>query len=277
MRNVSRQWLVKLLESGSLAASSIPVAAGAEVANIRDAGFIQWEKSGAGARYFITEEEAIRNLLESTGFDGNLDELTPKAKAVALHGDAHKGRDESMLLTLSTAGSPKWSNGESTLDVSDHVSRFGIATLVVRPDDQWRTDQPVGLVENMDLVLHGKRYFERVGFQGSVLYYSGWLSKALLDWLTESKRAPSYIIFADYDLVGIKNYLLAKKRLGKSLDIYIPKNLPELLKKYGNPEKLESKSDRTLIESTDDPEAIRLYQALLDAGRGLDQESLLLI
>ena len=85
------------------------------------------------------------------------------------------------------------------------------------------------------------------------------------------------MIFADYDLVGIKNYLLAKDRLGESLSIYIPDNLPELLKRFGNPKKLESKSDRTLIELSGNPEAIRLYQALLDAGCGLDQESLLLI
>lgn len=277
MLNASRQWLIKILESGSLAASSIPRGARAEITNICEAGFIKWKKSGAGAKYSVADEEAIRNLLESTGYDGELGKLTPKAKAVALHGDAHKGRDEAMLLTLSTAGSPRWSDGENTLDVSDHTSKFGIASLVVRPRDQWRTDQPVGLVENLDLVLYGKQYFERVGFQGSILYYSGWLSKALLDWLAEAKRAPSYVIFADYDLVGIKNYLLAKDRLGESLSIYIPDNLPELLKRFGNPKKLESKSDRTLIELSGDPEVIRLYQALLDAGCGLDQESLLLI
>ena len=277
MRNASRQWLSRLLVVGSLPASSIPRAAKADIANIHNAGFIRWEKSGAGAKYSIADEAAVRGLLQSTGYGGDLESLTPKAKAVALHGDAHKGHDDALLLTMSTASNAQWTDGQHTLDISDHVARFGIASLVVRPGDQWHTEQPVGLVENLDLVVYGKQYFERIGFQGSVLYYSGWLSKALLDWLTETERAPSYLIFSDYDLVGIKNYLLAKVRLGESVSMYVPDNLPELLRRFGNPEKLKSKTDRTLIESSGDATAIHLYQALLESGRGLDQESLLLL
>jgi len=276
MRNASRQWLSRLLETGSLPASSIPKPSRSDIANILNAGFIRWERSGAGAKYSIADESAVRGLLQSTGYGGDLECLTQKAKAVALHGDAHRGRDSALLLTLSTSGKAQWMDGQHTLNVSDQVTKFGIATLLVRPGDQWHTNQPVGLVENLDLVLHGKQYFERIGFEGSVLYYSGWLSKALLDWLAEGKRAPSYTIFADYDLVGIKNYLLAKDRFGEVLHMFIPENLPELLRRFGNTEKLKSKTDRTLIESSGDPDAIHLYQTLLEAGRGLDQESLLL-
>ncbi|MES9898554.1 MAG: hypothetical protein ABW148_05975 [Sedimenticola sp.] len=277
MLNASRQWLIRLLEVGSLPASSVPRAAKADISNIHSAGLIKWEKSGAGAKYSIADEAAVFSLLQSTGYEGDVEGLTPKAKAVALHGDAHKGRDDALLLTMSTAVNAIWTDGRHTLDVLDHVTKFDITSLIVRPGDRWHTKQPVGLVENLDLVLYGKKYFEKIGFQGSVLYYSGWLSKALLDWLTESRRAPSYVIFADYDLVGIKNYLLAKARLGDSLSVYIPENLPELLRRFGNPDKLKSKSNRTLIESSEDPDVIFLYQALLESGCGLDQESLLLL
>lgn len=180
------------------------------------------------------------------------------------------------MLTLSTAGSASWSDGKNTLEICNHVAKFGIASLVVKPGDKWHTKQRVGLVENLDLVLYGKAYFERIGFDGSVLFYSGWLSQALLDWLIESERAPSYIVFPDYDLVGIKNYIIAKERLGHNTSIYIPENLPELLRRFGNPDKLESKTDRKLIESSGDKDAIRLYEVLLEAGRGLDQECLML-
>lgn len=276
MHNAARQWLNRLLEAGSLPASSVPKAAKPDIINVRSAGFISWEKSGAGAKYSVADEGAVTDLLQSTGYGGDLCNLTPKARAVALHGDAHRGRDDTLLLTLSTASSVKWTDGVHTLDIKDQVAKFGIAALVARPGDQWHTDRPVGLVENLDLLVYGKQYFKRIGFSGSVLYYSGWLSKALLDWLAEAERAPSYVIFPDYDIVGIKNYLLAKTRLGESVSIYIPENLPELLRRYGNSEKLESKSDRKLIESSGDQEALRLYQALLEAGCALDQESLLI-
>ena len=63
---------------------------------MEDANFIKWERSGAGARYILVDKEAIQNLLKDTGYHGDLDELTPRAKAVALHGDAHKGLDDTM-------------------------------------------------------------------------------------------------------------------------------------------------------------------------------------
>lgn len=276
MHNTSRQWLNRLLDTGSSSASSIPKTAKSDIANVLDAGFIKWQKSGAGAKYSIIDESAIRNLLKCTGYEGDLEELTPKAKAVALHSDAHKGKDDSLLLILSTASSAQWTDGDVILDVEDLVTKYGIASLVTKPGDSWHTNQPVGLVENLDLILYGKKYFERIGFEGSVLYYSGWLSKALFNWLTERERAPNFTIFADYDLVGITNYLIAKEKLGDSLRVYIPDNLNDLLQKYGNPDKLKSNTDRTIIESSNDPDAISIYKALLDTGCGLDQESLLL-
>lgn len=277
MHNASRKWLMNLLKIGSLPVSGVPRVARAEINNLHSVEFIKWEKAGAGAKYIVVDEAAIRNLLDTTGYHGDLSKLTPKAKAVALHSDAHKGRDKAMLLILSAAGHARWTEGDNILNVSDHVSRFGIASMLVRPGDQWHTGQPVGLVENLDPVVHAQQYFDKVGFQGSLIFYSGWLSKAFLDWLTEIKRAPSYVLFADYDIVGIKNYLLAKKRVGNSLSMYIPNNINELLMRFGNTEKLKSKSGRKLIESSDDPDAIRLYSTLLETGRGLDQESLLLM
>ncbi|MDH3349170.1 MAG: hypothetical protein OEM02_13855 [Desulfobulbaceae bacterium] len=275
MRNDSRQWLIKLLEAGSLPVSGIPKAAKAEIGNFVNAGFIKWEKSGAGARYIIVDEDIIGVLIESTGYHGDLSELSPKAKAVALHGDAHKGHDDNMLLIMSTAGPSEWSEGENTLDLADQVSRYGIGSILVKPGDQWHTSQPVGLVENLDLLIYARQYFDKLGFQGSLIYYSGWLSRAFLDWLTEMNRAPSYVLFADYDIVGIKNYLLAKNRVGNSLTMYIPDNINELLMRFGKT--LDTKSDRKLIEASGDPVAIDLYHTLLETKRVLHQESLLLI
>lgn len=276
MLNASRQWLIRLIEAGSLPASSIPRAAKADIDNVKNAGFIRWEKSGAGAKFFIVDETAIENLLRSTGYEGEFEDLTAKAKAVALHGDAHRGRDDSLMLFFSTAGNAQWSDGVNTLDVLEHVEKYGIASLVVKPGDHWCTNQTIGLVENLDLVLNGKAYCEQIGFNGVLLYYSGWISKKLRDWLMERQRSPRYMVLPDYDLVGLKNYLIAKEKLGEETSIYVPDNLKDLLRKFGSTSKLKSKSDRKLIESSSDPEVIRIYNMLLETGRGLDQESLLL-
>lgn len=276
MHNATQKWLVELLQCQSLPASTVPKAAKPDIANLVTTGFIHWEKSGGGARYHLGNAQAVNELLEASGYLEDHQGLTPKAIAVARHGDAHRGRDDAMLLMLSTAGQPRWHNQDVILDVRNQVNQFGIASLVVRPGDNWVTDEPVALVENLDLAIYGKQYFERIGFHGSILYYSGWISKALLDWLSESNRSPGYTIFPDYDLVGIKNYLVAKQRLGPMLNIHIPDNLPELLNKFGNSEKLQSQTDRALIEKSKDKDALYVYRALLESGKGIDQEILML-
>jgi hypothetical protein len=277
MLNTSRNWLIKLLRECELPASSLPKTAKADIANVLSLGFIVWVKSGAGGKYTVKDAPSIQDLLDTTGYDGDIEALSSKAKAVALHGNAHRGKDNSLLLLLSSASAHViWTNGKESLNVTDHVAKYGIASLLVYPGDNWITNQPIALVENQDLVFNARNYFERMDIEGCVLYYSGWLSNKLLCWLNEKTRAPSYLIMPDYDLVGIKNYLRAKQSLGDIVDIYIPSNLAMMIKKYGDAKKLESMTDRTAIETSEDKKALELYRLLLDCGKGIDQESLML-
>lgn len=278
MFNQSRAWLRKLLAVGALPASGIPNAAKADIANIAQAGFIRWERSGAGAKYTVLNEQAIHALLESTGYQGDADQLTPKSRAVALHGDAHRGRDTSVLLTMSSVmPGVVWSNGAQSLDVTSHSEAFGVASLIVRLGDLWKTNAPLGLVENLDLVVYGKEYLKRIGFTGCVLYYSGWMSNTLLKWLEETPRAPSITVFPDYDIVGLKNYIRAKERLGDSINIFVPDDLKSLLRKYGSKDKLTGETDRSDVERSTDKDVREIYSAMLEAGAGLDQECLLFV
>ncbi len=101
------------------------------------------------------------------------------------------------------------------------------------------------------------------------------MSKKTISWLKTLKNTP-VIIFPDYDLVGLKNYLVLKKTI-PTIKIFIPKDLAELLQRYGKPEKLNSSTDRKMIEQTQDTDVIKIYSLLLKYGVGLDQESLMLI
>jgi len=278
MLNASRQWLIKLLESGSLAASSVPNAAKAEIGNIQNVGFIAWDRSGAGAKYSVSDEKSILDMLAATGYSGNINKLTPKAKAVALHGDAHKGQDNSILLMLSaTEEGAIWTNGTDKLDVFDYSSRFGVASLVVKKDDAWSTNKPIALIENLDLLIYAKEYFEKIDFVGTVLYYSGMISGKLLEWLNEKERASKYIMFPDYDLVGLNNYIRAKDSLGNILSMYVPSDLQRLIKEYGLKKTLaNSQADRSKIEQTNYKDVADVYKMIIEEGKTLHQEGLML-
>ncbi|WP_300460112.1 hypothetical protein [Desulfobacula sp.] len=239
------------------------------------AGFVHWERSGRGGIYTLKHPEAVKTLLAATGYHGSTESLTSKARAVARHKDAHKGRDDTLLILLSATKEVMWQNNGRSINIHQIVQDCGIAAILVKPGDNWVTQDPIALVENMDLLVYAVRYFETIHFQGSILYYSGWVSRRTLAWLNKQKNTP-LVIFPDYDLVGLKNYLLLKETL-PHIKIYVPENLPDLLKRYGKADKLTSSTDRKIIEQTQDADALKLYRLLLKYGVGLDQESLMLM
>ena len=236
MKHSTRQWLLKLLKIGRLPHSSVSKSSLPEINNIKNQGFIDWEKSGRGVVYIIRDQNALKTLLDATGYHGSIKNLTSKARAVALHKDAHMGRDDTLLILLSATQDVVWRNHDLSINIYQIVRECGIASLLVKPADNWVTDAPIALVENLDLLVHATRYFKKINFQGSFLYYSGWVSKRIAAWLERQKNTP-ITIFPDYDLVGLTNYLLLKKNI-PNLQIYIPDKLTELIKRYGKPEKL---------------------------------------
>lgn len=274
MKHVTWNFLVKLLETGRITSSKIPKSALPEVERIKKQGFIDWNKAGRGGVYTIQDHDAIITLLKNTGYHGEIEELTSKAKAVALHKDAHKGRDEALLLLFSATQKVLWYKNGAPVDLYKIVQDCGIASILIKPGDNWQTDNPIALVENRDLLLYANQYFRRINFEGTIIHYPGWVSKKTIAWLKTLEKA-SVTIFPDYDPVGLKNYIILKKELPR-LKIYIPEDLPELLVRFGDPERLNTLTDRKLLEQTKDENVAWLYKLLLKHGVGLHQEALML-
>lgn len=274
MKNVTRNVLLQLLETGRVTSSIVPRAARSEIEKLKDQGFISWNRAGRGGVYTIDDREAIQTLLRNTGYHGPTEALPPKAKAVAYHKDAHKGRDSTLLLMLSATHEVFWYNKGKRVNLFKIVQDCGIASILIKLEDDWQTDKPIALVENKDLLVHADQYFKKIEFGGSVLLYPGWVSKRTIAWLKTLKDTP-ITIFPDYDPVGIKNYLIMKKAL-PDLNIHVPENLPDLLNRYGDPERLKTSTGRKLIEKTKDEKALLIYSLLLKYGAGLHQEALIL-
>jgi len=274
LKNSTRNLLIKLLETGRISSSSVPESCRAEIMKFKEKGFIDWERSGRGGVYTVEERDSIITLLKNTGYHGPEQGLSPKARAVALHKDAHKGQDDTLLLMLSAPEEVFWYNGEVSVNLFKIVQECGIASLLVKPGDNWQTDKPIALVENKDLLVHAEKYFKKIEFKGTVIHYPGWVSKRIIAWLKTLKNTP-VTIFPDYDPVGLSNYLILKKEL-PDLAIHIPENLPDLLTRYGDPERLKSSANRKIIEQTKDENALYIYSLLLKHGAGLHQEGLML-
>ncbi len=275
MKHSERNLLIKILEKGYVLRSAVPQSAQSKIQQLRETGLISWEKAGRGSRYVLVDSNSVQKLLEATGYHGSTDDLTPKAEAVSRHGDAHAGKDDSILIQISVKGEDiYWRKNGKAVDIKTIVKKCGIASIVIRSEDVWRTNSPIALVENIDLLIYSKKYFAQIPFQGNILYYAGWAGARTIEWLKKQPYAPQ-IIFPDYDFVGLKNYLKLKKSFPE-LQIYIPDQLSELIRRFGSKKKFVKQSQKYSLEQNDD--GVRSVHSLMQQyGKCLDQESLLLL
>lgn len=273
MRAKTIYWLQRLLRDGTAPASSVPKSVLPDLEGLVRTGVIDWERAGSGSLYRVGDPEA----LETICVVGPLDEATsasPKALAVARSGDAHRGTPDRLLVSMSAGTAPAlWRNHSRELDVAEHTRLYGVASLVVRPNDDWRTDQAVTLVENLEMLYHP----HRLGCAGTLLYYPGWIGGLMLEWLRAEKRAPRYTVCADFDPVGLSNYVRVRNSLGVRVQLYVPDNLEALLSAYGNANRLRA-NKRLLanLEAVCDPTLQSVLGVILKHGKGLDQEALLI-
>ena len=286
LKHTTKNWLKTLLDSRkqALPYSTIPKSAVNNVSYLILMGFLSRERSGAGEVVSVVNKDAIANLLKASGNIDNieLESLPKKTRAVAMHGDAHKGGAETRKILLMAGCGVLRSESGVLLDVSECTKRYGIAALAVDYEDcsrQWRSDSPVGLVENLNLLMNAELYMKATGFNGVLLYYAGQIPANLINWMNRTKLSDRYTVFPDYDWVGLSNALRISLSLHGDVSIHTPDNLIELMQKYGN-------RDRIVRQKQSAPKdgyplrkirsASKIYDAIMITGNGLDQESLLI-
>ena len=181
-------------------------------------------------------------------------------------------------LLLKGAGSGvTWSNGHSTLNLSDATRDYGAATLGIRIKDDWTSDQTLWLIENQNL-------FDNLdwlpdGTVASVAYYGGQLSNLLIHWLAKTPRAKKVILFPDYDGVGLMNYARLRSELTEDCEFWLMHDWSRLLEKYGNPkvwldnlDSFEAAYDR-LYDGADQA-LLQLMETMRKQAMALEQEAI---
>jgi hypothetical protein len=145
----------------------------------RKTACVQETIAGRGTVYQVLNEKVLETHWRQLRPDERAElpeDLPQRTLNVALSRDG-KGSDHShgvYYLLLKGAGSgATWSNGHSTLNLSDATRDYGAATLGIRIKDDWTSDQTLWLVENQNL-------FDNLdwlpdGEVASVAYYGGQL------------------------------------------------------------------------------------------------------
>jgi len=270
--------LQKLLDNGSVTASSVSRSAWDEILPMLSSGALRKEKTGAGSRLSLADRKAVAGQLERVRPNwtdtGN---APPRASAVRKYRDSKRAisNNPEPIYLRSCRESCVWSNGINSLDVADLTRIADIAAIATKTDDQWHSDAPIGLIENKEVFFHCERLYRQVEC-GSFIYYGGNVPKRMNEWLAARERAPLILLYADYDPVGLNNYLRLKQKIGAAVEFVVPPNFEELMEKWGKHQLLE-KNVKYLryIEQSEDVFVKRMVNAMQKHGCGLEQEILL--
>jgi hypothetical protein len=265
-----------LLAEGSLVASELSRAMRARVSVLFELGVLAETKAGGGRRVVVQDEAALRAWISSaypSGLSGVQGALPPRAESVANFADSKRGRSLAQRPVLMRGfGAATLHRESGTMPIGDLTSRHSVAAVLVERDAPWRLDGTLALVENFELFLHVERAVPGID---AALWYSGRVDRGLLDWIG-GMPAVRVVHVADFDPVGLDEYLSAKAVLGERATLFVPQNLADLVARFGNAELLlRSRAVLDRIRMHKD-EALHSVLRVLDVcGKGLEQEALL--
>ncbi len=129
-------------------------------------------------------------------------------------------------------------------------------------------------VENYQVVWFAKRY-EKFFDKPNILFVV--TTPYMLWWISTLEN--EYIHFGDYDLAGVNIYLnkvVPRLLKSKKYSMFIPHNIEELIKKYGNSELYEKQKQYENL-NCDDVNVNSLVDIIRKFKKGLEQEGLILL
>lgn len=253
----------------------------------KNTGIIKIRQQGRGFSYQVINISALQNYLKKLQ---PLDEselkadLPMRSRNIGLYKNSKQINSEHTffyLLLKAVGNEIHWQNNKNQVNISEQTKLQGVSSLMIEIEDNWQSLHPLFLVENQ--ALFDYLDWLPANFNGSVVYYGGHIKQRLLNWLSCKKRASELILFADYDGVGLNNFLRLSQAIKnkQSCHFYLMPNWKNKLSIFGNPtiwrdnQTLFQNSVQGLqeIEALTDElkNLIHLMQAL---GKGLEQESI---
>ena len=266
--------LLELIGKGYVTRSELGSRARSALEPLFDAGALKEERRGNGWRIVTANPDAVRNFIDAVyprglgAAEGGLD----RTEAVATFRDSKRGANLSgePVLIRGFSEAPLVSQ-KGPLDVKGVTDLSGSACFVISDKTQWRyKGNRVALIENLEPFL---RFEERFKDFDAAIYCAGRMSERFLKWL--ESQSFDIVHFGDYDPVGLQEYLRLKQRYSGRVDFFVPKNLRELVRRYGKRDLLrDSTAILSGLRRQQDEIVKEVLQCLEDFGAGLEQEIL---
>lgn len=227
--------------------------------NLRDAGILEIVKAGRGKTVRIINHEAFTKFLRVNFPDAaeNNSRASNIAKFRNSKAASNQGYDVCFL-----RGTQKIRINDTEIDIKEYTKKYGLFAIA----NSNIAVNKLCIVENLEAFMNAEFIFDS---DFIFLHKYGRLGTGLLSRIT----AKEVIVFSDYDLIGLNEYLLIKKTFPLA-SLYIPNDFDNLFSKYSAllPEK---QTASTAVKNSLDEVVIKLRDKILKTNRFLEQEILL--
>ncbi|MCP5175908.1 MAG: hypothetical protein H6996_12515 [Moraxellaceae bacterium] len=272
---------------GSLASSQLSTAQRLALNEFaQQTGIVAQRPQGRGSLYMVVNQVQLAQYLSILQpIEPEQTHTLPKRTAnLALYrnskSQAHQHHYYYALIKAMTGQEVIWQHQQKTLPLTQLTHLAGCASLMIHSQDDWHSTQPLWLVENQ--ALFDDLSWLPAEATGTVLYYAGHIHGVLLDWLAKQPRCSELILFADYDGVGLSNYVRLCERLQQQVQFWLMPNWQQKLQYMGNRELWLN--NRPLFDSSvaklNHLEAAKAVMPLIEAMRysalALEQEAVFL-
>ena len=260
MNQTDYKYFTDLL-SGDISLSKLPVRLVKESAfqNLKDAGILEIVKAGRGKTVRIINHEAFAKFLQVNFPDAteNNNRASNIAKFRNSKATSNQGYDVCFL-----RGDKLIRINDSEIDIKAYTENYGLFAVA----NSNISVNKLCIVENLEAFMNAELIFDN-GFV--FLHKYGRLGTGILSRIT----AKEVVVFSDYDLIGLNEYLLIKKSF-PSANLYIPNDFDYLFSKYSAvlPEK---QTASTAVKNSLEEVVVKLRDKILKTNRFLEQEILL--
>lgn len=276
-----RAALLKLQGKSTLPASQFTAAQRMALDQFaRRTGAVNCLRRGRGDVYSVCDQAV---------FDAHVTQLSPQLEpsiaehlplraqhvAYARDSKARCHQHDSYYPLLKAVGDAvRWHEAERGVELalSAATRDFGAASLSIQSGDTWHSEQALWLVENQ--ALFDRTDWLPEGTQASLLYYGGQLDGRLLSWLGHRPRASQVILFADYDGVGLSNFVRLHEVLGDSCEFWLMPHWERKLARYGSVQLWRDTLRHFTTAVAQIPAPVReLTEQMQQVGMALEQEA----
>lgn len=240
------------------------------------AGIVTEERSGAGRQLIIQDPRAFQEFVRDTF---PMEDMTPsmpsRVVGIRRFRDTKTYRADGVdVLRVRAFSSGILRKHGDLVDVHGATASHGVFSF--RLAAEYTLHGRIALVENPTVF----DLFERLNLAlPFVIYGQGRISTNVLRWLADQDDdAFSLIHLPDYDPVGLSEFERIRKQLGCRAQLYVPRNLGDLFRRFSNRELLKKPKSQRLLAGlrTSNLSEVQAVVRLIDShNAGLEQEVLI--